>query len=120
VVDTGATMLVLPRSLVRKLRLRKMREVGVRYADGRTATKPIYGVVTAELKGRGGEFDVLVEENGTQPLIGQILLKQLDLIVDPKKRRVLANPLSPDLPMVEVLALTREADLDSDALTKAR
>ena len=106
VVDTSATMLVLPLSVVRQLRLKKMREVGVRYADGRTATKSVYGVVTAEIQGRGGEFNVLVEENGTQPLIGQILLEQLDLVVDPKKKRVLPNPQSPDLPMVEILALT--------------
>ena len=107
VIDTGATMLVLPRSLVRKLKLRKMREAGVRYADSRTATKPVYGVVTAELKGRGGEFDVLAEDDGCQALVGQIVLEQLDLIVDPKKRRVVPNPQSPDLPMVEILALTR-------------
>jgi len=108
VIDTGATMLVLPRELARKLKLRKMREVGVRYADGRTTTKSVFGVVTAEIQGRAGEFNVLVEDNGTQPLVGQIVLEQLDLVVDARKRKVLPNPQSPDLPMVEVLTLTRQ------------
>jgi len=107
VVDTGATMLVLPKSLVKKLRLRKSGAVGVRYANGKVETKAVYGIVTAEMKGRAGHFDVLAEENGTQVLVGQLVLEQLDLVVDPKKRQVLPNPQSPDLPMVEILAVTR-------------
>jgi len=34
------------------------------------------------------------------------LLEQLDLIVDPSTRRVIPNPRSPDMPMVEVLMAT--------------
>jgi predicted aspartyl protease len=103
VVNTGATMLVLPLAVARKLKLRKMRTAGVRYADGRTSTKGVYGVVTAEVRGRAGEFDALVEENGAQPLIGQIMLEQLDLIVDPKRRCLAPNPQSPEIPMLEIL-----------------
>jgi len=106
VVDTGATMLVLPSALVRKLRLRKSGEAVVRYANGKVETKAIYGIVTTEIRGRSGHFDVLAEENGAQPLVGQIVLEQLDLVVDPKRRRVQPNPQSPDLPMVEILDMT--------------
>jgi len=82
VIDTGATMVVLPRDIVEELGLRKMREVKVRYANNKVETKPIYGVVNIELKGRSANLDVLVEEKGSQPLIGQVLLELLDLIVD--------------------------------------
>jgi len=34
------------------------------------------------------------------------LLEQLDLIVDPSTRRVIPNPRSPEMPMVEVLMAT--------------
>jgi len=103
VVDTGATMIVLPMKIVRRLGLRKQTEVTVRYANGATDRKTVYGIVRAELAGRSGNFDVIAQDDGAQPLIGQILLEQLDLIVDPKKRQVRPNPLSPDLPMIEVL-----------------
>jgi clan AA aspartic protease len=103
VIDTGATMLVLPKSLVIKLGLRKIGEVTVKYADNRKRKKPIYAGLLLELKGRKGSFDVLAEENGTQPLVGQIVLEQLDLIVDPRKKRLVPNPQSPDMPMVEIL-----------------
>ena len=104
VIDTGATMLVLPLNTVKKLGLRKMRSVEVRYANNKTEVKPIYGVVTVEIKGRAGEFDVLAEAKDSQALIGQIVLEQLDLVVDPKKKIVAPNPMSPNMPMVEILS----------------
>ena len=53
--------------------------------------------------GRAGEFNVLAEPEGAQPLVGQIILEQLDLIVDPSTRKVIPNPRSPEMPMVEIL-----------------
>ena len=103
VIDTGATMLVLPGDIVQKLGLRKMRDVRVRYANGKVEKKEVYGVVTVEICGREGEFDVLSEPEGTQALVGQIVLEQLDLVVDPKEKKVKPNPLSPEMPTVEIL-----------------
>ena len=106
VIDTGATMVVLPRDIVEELGLRKMREVKVRYANNKVKTKPIYGVITIELKGRSANLDVLVEEKGSQPLIGQVLLELLDLIVELKTRKLIPNPASPEMPMMEILMTT--------------
>ena len=106
VIDTGATMVVLPEDIVEELGLRKMREVKMRYANNKVETKPIYGVVNIELKGRSANLDVLVEEKGSQPLIGQVLLELLDLIVEPKTRRLIPNPASPEMPMMEILLTT--------------
>ena len=102
-IDTGATMPVLPQNLIEKLGLRKMREATVRYANNRTEVKSVYGVVTVEIKGRAGEFNILAEAEGCQPLVGQIVLEQLDLVVDPSTRMVMPNPRSPEMPMVEIL-----------------
>ncbi len=106
VIDTGATMLVLPENIVKELGLKKMREVVVRYANNKTEIKSVYGVVTVEICGRAGEFDVLAEPPDSQPLLGQIILEQLDLIVDPVARKVIPNPRSPEMPMVEILLNT--------------
>lgn len=110
VIDTGAVMLVLPQDVVDELGLRKLREVRVRYADNRTGVKSVYGVVTVEILGREGEFDVLAEAEGSQPLVGQIVLEQLDLLVDPTARKVMPNPRSPDMPLVELLMATDVPD----------
>jgi clan AA aspartic protease len=106
VIDTGATMLVLPKNVVSQLGLRKTEEVRVRYADNHVGTKEIYGAVNLELKGRAGIFDVLAENEGSQPLIGQIILERLDLVIEPSTRKVMPNPRSPEMPMVEIFTAT--------------
>ena len=106
VIDTGATMVVLPQNVVEKLGLKKIRETRVRYANNKTELKSIYGVVTIEIKGRTGNFDVLAEAEGSQPLIGQVVLEILDLVVDPRTRTLAPNPMSPEMPMVEILLLS--------------
>jgi len=103
VIDTGATMVVLPQNIVDELKLKKIREVKVRYANNTTETKSIYGVVTIEIKGRTGNFDVLAEAEGSPPLIGRVVLGILDLVVDPRTRTLMPNPLSPEMPMMEIL-----------------
>ena len=99
-------MVVLPKDIVDTLGLKKVREVKVRYANNEVETRPIYGVVTIELKGRSANLDVLVEEKGSQALIGQVLLELLDLIVEPKTRKLIPNPASPEMPMMEILMAT--------------
>lgn len=103
VVDTGATMMVLPQELVDELGLEKLREVEVRYADNRRELKSVYRAVDVEIEGRASTFDVLAEAEGTQPLMGQVVLEILDLHVDARKRRLIPNPESPETPMVEIL-----------------
>ena len=103
IVDTGATMLVLPAEIIAELGLRKIREVKVRYANNTQQTKGIYGVATLEVQGRSGNFDVVEEEPGTRALVGQIVLEELDLVVDLKGKRLIPNPDSPDIPLLEIL-----------------
>ena len=65
--------------------------------------KSIYRAVIIELKGREGTFDVLAEEEGSQPLIGQVVLEVLDFVVDPRTKTLIPNPRSPETPMIEIL-----------------
>ena len=106
VIDTGATMLVLPRDVIEELGLRKIGERRVRYANNQIQIKSVYRGVILELKGRDGIFDVLGEVEGSEPLVGQIVLEALDLIVDPITKTVIPNPRSPDMPMTEILVAT--------------
>jgi clan AA aspartic protease len=103
-VDTGATMLAVPRDVADKLGLRERGRRRVRYADGRVADVPWVGPITVEILGRETMCDALVEAAGTTPLIGQIPLEALDLVVDPRTRDVSVNPASPDMPMLDLLA----------------
>src|SRR5438270_11097123 len=51
-VDPGASRLVLPQTVVKKLGLESTTKVKVRYANGRTAERPLVEGVYLELMGR--------------------------------------------------------------------
>ncbi|MBC7081079.1 MAG: retroviral-like aspartic protease family protein [Thermoplasmatales archaeon] len=103
VIDTGATMVALPQNIVEELGLRKIGDRRVRHANNQIQIKSVYRGVILELKGRNGIFDVFGEVEGSEPLVGQIVLEALDLIVDPVTKTVILNPRSPDMPVTEIL-----------------
>jgi clan AA aspartic protease len=82
VVDTGATRLVLPASVVTALGLPESGQVAVRFADGRRETKTLVGDVEVEIQGRSSVFTAVVEPGHTDALIGAIVLEELDFVPD--------------------------------------
>jgi clan AA aspartic protease len=104
-VDTGATMLILPADVVERLGLREQGRRNVVYADGRKDEIPWIGGVRVTVLGREMIASALVVPAGTTALIGQIPLEELDLIVDPKSRALKVNPASPDAPLLDLLSV---------------
>jgi clan AA aspartic protease len=104
-VDTGATMLMLPADVVARLGLVEAGRRKVRYANGHVEEVPWVAGVRVTILGRDTVLNALVEPAGTTPLIGQIPLEELDLLVDPKSRSLLVNPASPDGPLLDLLAV---------------
>ena len=104
-VDTGATMLILPADVVAQLGVREQGRRNVVYADGRKDEIPWIGGVRLTVLGREMIASALVVPAGTTALIGQIPLEELDLIVDPKSRELSVNPASPDMPLLDLMAV---------------
>ena len=102
-VDTGATMLILPADAVASLGLPVRGHRKVRYADDRIETIPWVSGVKMEIQGREAIFSALVVPAGSTPLIGQIPLEELDFVVDAKSRELRPNPRSPDAPLLDLL-----------------
>ena len=100
IVDSGAARLVLPPHVVQELGFRVDGETNVRYADQRTARRPIVGNVWLELCGRGSVFSAIVEPDRTDALIGAIVLEELDLIIDCTRNEV--RPRDPDRIISEI------------------
>ena len=78
VVDSGATRLVLPEVVVKRLGLPLGATVNVRCADGRRAVKGVF----VQLLGRDSIFTAISEPKRDTALIGAIVLEDLDLLVD--------------------------------------
>jgi len=98
-VDTGATTVVIPIDVCRRLGLRPFRTTQVELADGSLWEMTYFRSVWIEILGRGMSCDVLAAPEGTTPLIGQIPLEGLDLVIDPRSREVRPNPEHPDGPL---------------------
>jgi hypothetical protein len=100
IVDSGAARLVIPSRIVGELGLREDGDTSVRYADQRTARRPIVRDVWLELCGRGSNFTAIVEPDREDALIGAIVLEELDLIVDCTRGEV--RPRDPDRIISEI------------------
>ncbi|MBI3919805.1 MAG: aspartyl protease family protein [Armatimonadetes bacterium] len=81
-VDTGATLLCLPRSQIESLGLLKIDSRRVTTANG-TAERGIYSAARLTVLGRTCTLDVIELLEDTPPLLGYIPLENLDLVVDP-------------------------------------
>lgn len=99
-VDTGATDLVLPKSVVDQLGLRQTGNASVRYADGRREPKRVVGFAKLDLLGRYDIFSAIEEPNRNDALIGAIVLEELDLVVDCKNMRL--EPRDPNQILAEI------------------
>ena len=89
VVDTGATRLVLPASVVDALGLPEAGQVTIRLADGRREPKMVVGDVQLEIQGRSSVFTAVVEPGRADALIGAIVLEELDFIPDCTRQALL-------------------------------
>ncbi len=90
-VDTGATMLSMPRRLVEQLGLRRRRTRTARTSAG-TIAFGIYEAVRLTVQGRDCVVEVVELPDDCPVLIGQIPLEALDFVVDPAGQKLTGNP----------------------------
>ena len=102
VVDTGATMLVLPEDVVGQLGLRTRGDVTVAYANDYRELRQIAGPVTVQIGNRSMNADCIIGPPSSEPLIGQIVLEALDLVADCGNRTLAPRPDSPDTPLLKL------------------
>ncbi|MGC8639251.1 MAG: aspartyl protease family protein [Isosphaeraceae bacterium] len=100
-IDTGATGLLVPRSMIATLGLRPIR---VRQACGLggTVSMQTYRAVRLTIQGRDCAIDVGEIDDEFPVLIGQVPLEILDWVVDPKGQRLIGNPEHGGEQMIEV------------------
>ncbi len=100
VVDSGATFLVIPESVAKQLGLDICGAVKVRYADGRTAERPVAQRIHLRYGGRDNVFSAIVEPGRESTLIGAIVLEVLDFRIDCTEQRLV--PRDPNQIIAEV------------------
>jgi predicted aspartyl protease len=90
-VDTGASMLSMPRQMIDQLGLVYVRSYRTRTASG-TSDARLYGLVKLTIQDRNFTTDLLELPDGSPVLIGQLPLEAMDWVVDMPGRRLIGNP----------------------------
>jgi predicted aspartyl protease len=101
VVDTGATMLLVPKGIIERLGLAQLKTRPSRGLGG-TLDIPIFNAVRLTIQGRVCTIDVGAIPDQYPVLIGQVPLEILDWVVDPARRRLIGNPDHDGEEMIEV------------------
>ena len=104
-VDTGATMLSMPKSLIDRLGLTKRYEKRA-IAAGGERTLNVYGTVRLEIMGRDMPTDVLEVPESNPVLIGQIPLEAMDWVIDMRAHKLIGNPAHGGEHILEVFSMS--------------
>ena len=102
VADTGAVMLALPEDIVARLGVEAVGSVACAYADGRRGERPVAGPLTVRIGDRSMPANCVVLPAGTDALVGQVVMEQLDLVADRVTGTLSPRPESPDRPLLRL------------------
>ena len=94
--DTEALMLCIPERVARRLDLETESVRDVSVADGRSLRVPYVGPIRVAYGDRFCFVGALVF--GDQVLLGAVPMEDMDLVVDPSRRKLTVDPASPDIP----------------------
>jgi clan AA aspartic protease len=92
--DTGAIFLCIPDEIRVQLQLEATSQKEVTTADGKTRLCPYVGPIRVLFENRECYVGAVVL--GDQVLLGAVPMEDMDLVVIPSMRRVMANPLHPN------------------------
>lgn len=91
VVDTEASFLCLPPTVIAKL--------GLLYSHSRAATttngnvmRRIFNGAVIIVQGRDIQMQVMENDENRPSLLGYLILENMDFVVDPRSQRVIPNP----------------------------
>ena len=93
--DTGAVHLCIPPHIQIQLQLEESDSKEVTLADGSQRVVPYVGPIELRYRNRVGFAGALVM--GDEPLLGVIPMEDMDLVVVPRTRQVIVNPLNPNM-----------------------
>jgi clan AA aspartic protease len=96
-VDSGATMLAVPEFVKTQLNLRKVRSIEAELADGSSSAYEVVGPVEVRFANRQTTVEALVVPGATKVLLGAIPMEGMDVLIDPKRERLIVNPDSPEV-----------------------
>ena len=95
-VDSGSTWLVVPQHVANQLKLPVLEQREITLAEGAKKIVDYAGPVRLRFDHRNAFAGALVM--GDEVLLGAIPMEDMDLIIHPLRRLLIANPQNPNIP----------------------
>jgi clan AA aspartic protease len=99
-VDTGAINLCINEDIQEILGFPIVEQRKFRTATGQVEELPVVGNVEVRFQNRSTECRAIVLPGSEQPLLGAIVLEDLDVIIDARRQEMFVNPESPDMALM--------------------
>ncbi len=99
-VDTGAVSSVVPQNVVEQLGVLPIGTRVAEYAGGSKDSVNLTEPITFNIIGRITTENAMVL--GDEVIIGQTVLKVIDMLVDYNNQKLIPNPAHPDQPVVKI------------------
>ena len=112
-VDSGSTWLVVPQHVANQLRLEVLEEREITLADGAKKLVPYAGPVRVRFENRNAFAGALVM--GEEILLGAIPMEDMDLVIHPLSRTLMANPKNPNIPGAMAVGVRSSREDGDDA-----
>ena len=97
-VDSGAVVPLVDRDVIESIGLVPDTKAVVHLADDTSTEMDRVGMAKIKIGDRSTACSLLIGDYGVEPLIGQVVLEQLDLLVDCQKQRLVKRINSPAYP----------------------
>ena len=94
-VDSGSYMLIITEHVQQQLDLPFIEEQVFRMVDESEIRGQVFGPVEIRFENRRATADAVVIKGVTEVLLGSIPMEDLDVVIDPKRQRLIVNPESP-------------------------
>jgi clan AA aspartic protease len=101
-VDSGAYMLVVNDHIKQQLNLPVLGETTALLADESEVRAEIVGPVEIRFENRATTVRALMLPGSREPLLGVIPMEDMDVVIDPKRQRLIVNPENPNIPLTYV------------------
>lgn len=94
-VDSGAESLAINENIKMQLGLEVVDTRAAQLADGTMLELEVVGPVDLRFANRSTTTRAMVLPGDAEPLLGAIQMEEMDVIIDPRQRRLIVNPEHP-------------------------
>ena len=94
-VDSGAYMLCINESIQEQLDLPLIEKRKAQVANGHIEEYDVVGPILLKFKNRTATCNAMVLQGDSEPLLGSIPMKEMDVLIHPLRQELIVNPEHP-------------------------